>query len=85
MDVVTSEPISLLTKKGENIDDVSQKVTVHKDLKAPIKKGDTVGTLVIEKNGKKLVQSPLVAKEDIDEASWWDLFKRSFGMFSKTN
>ena len=85
LDVVTSEPISLLTKKGENIEDVSQKVTVHKDLKAPIKKGDPVGELVIEKNGEKLIQSPLVAKEDIDKASWWDLFKRSFGMFSKTN
>ena len=85
LDVVTSEPISLLTKKGENIDDVSQKITVHKDLKAPIKKGDPVGELVIEKNGEKLIQSPLVAKEDIDKASWWDLFKRSFGIFSKTN
>jgi len=85
LDVVTSEPISLLTKKGENIEDVSQKVTVHKDLKAPIKKGDPVGELVIEKNGEKLIQSPLVAKEDIDKASWWDLFKRSFGIFSKTN
>ena len=85
LDVVTSEPISLLTKKGENIDDVSQKVTVHKDLKAPIKKGDPVGELVIEKNGEKLIQSPLVAKADIDKASWWDLFKRSFGIFSKTD
>ena len=85
LDVVTSEPISLLTKKGENIDDVSQKITVHKDLKAPIKKGDPVGELVIEKNGEKLIQSSLVAKEDIDKASWWDLFKRSFGIFSKTN
>ena len=85
LDVVTSEPISLLTKKGENIDDVSQKITVHKDFKAPIKKGDPVGELVIEKNGEKLIQSPLVAKEDIDKASWWDLFKRSFGIFSKTN
>ena len=85
LDVVTSEPISLLTKKGENIDDVSQKVTVHKDLKAPIKKGDQVGELVIEKKGEKLIQSPLVAKEDIDKASWWDLFKRSFGIFSKTD
>lgn len=85
VDVVTSEPISLLTKKGENIDDVSQKVTVHKGLKAPIKKGDPVGELVIEKDGEKLIQSPLVAKENIDQASWWDLFKRSFGIFSKTD
>ena len=85
LDVVTSEPISLLTKKGENIEDVSQKVTVDKDLKAPIKKGDAVGTLVIEKDGETLVESPLVAKENIEKASLWDLFKRSFGIFTKTD
>ena len=45
MEVVTSEPISLLTKKGENIEDVKQKVMVEKDLNAPIKKGDQVREL----------------------------------------
>ena len=31
--------------------------------------------MIIEKNGKKLIESPLVAKEDVEKASWWDLFK----------
>lgn len=84
LDVVTSEPISLLTKKGENIEDINQKITIDKDLKAPIKKGDQVGTLIIQKDGAKLIESPIVAKEDIEKASWWDLLKRSFGMFTKT-
>jgi serine-type D-Ala-D-Ala carboxypeptidase (penicillin-binding protein 5/6) len=84
VEVVTSEPISLLTKKGEAIDDVQQKVKVNKDLKAPIKKGDPIGTLTIEKKGKVLVKSPLLAKENVEEASWWRLFNRSFGMFTKT-
>ncbi len=84
VEVITSEPISLLTKKGETIDDVKQQVDVNKDLKAPIKKGDTIGMLTIEKNGKTLVKSPLVAKENVEEASWWKLFNRSFGMFTKT-
>jgi serine-type D-Ala-D-Ala carboxypeptidase (penicillin-binding protein 5/6) len=83
VEVVTSEPISLLTKKGEAIDDVQQKVKVNKDLKAPIKKGDPIGTLTIEKKGKVLVKSPLLAKENVEEASWWRLFNRSFGMFTK--
>lgn len=83
VEVVTSEPISLLTKKGETIEDVQQKVKVSKDLKAPIKKGDQIGTLTIEKNGKTLVKSPLLAKENIEKASWWNLFKRSLGMFTK--
>lgn len=84
VDVVTSEPISLLTKKGETVDDVKQKVTINKDLKAPIEKGEQVGTLVVEKNGETLVKSPLLAKTKVDEASWWDLFKRSFSIFAKT-
>lgn len=85
VEVVTSERISLLTKKGENIEDVKQKVVLDKDLKAPIKKGDQIGTLTIEKKGETLVKSPLVAKEDIDEAGWWSLYKRTMGMFTKTN
>ena len=84
VEVITSEPISLLTKKGENIDDVKQQLDVNKDLKAPIKKGDKIGMLTIEKNGETLVKSPLVAKENVEEASWWKLFNRSFGMFTKT-
>jgi D-alanyl-D-alanine carboxypeptidase (penicillin-binding protein 5/6) len=83
VEVVTSEPISLLTKKGETIEDVKQKVKVSKDLKAPIKKGDQVGTLTIEKNGETIVKSSLLAKENIDKASWWSLFKRSLGMFAR--
>jgi len=84
VEAVTSEPISLLTKKGETIDDVQQKVKVNKDLKAPIQKGDQIGSLIIEKNGEILVKSPLLAKESVDEASWWKLFNRSLVMFTKT-
>src|SRR3954449_208028 len=84
VEVITSEPISLLTKKGETIDDVKQQIDVNKDLNAPIKKGDKIGMLTIGKNGKTLVKSPLVAKENVEEASWWKLFNRSFGMFTKT-
>jgi serine-type D-Ala-D-Ala carboxypeptidase (penicillin-binding protein 5/6) len=80
---VTDEPISILSKKGEKLDKIEQKVTLSKDLKAPIKKGDKVGTLVIKNNGKKVLESDLVAKRDVSEASWWQLYKRSFGMFSK--
>ena len=39
--------------------------------------------LTIEKNGETLVKSPLLAKENVEEASWWKLFNRSFGMFTK--
>ncbi|MGD6774891.1 D-alanyl-D-alanine carboxypeptidase family protein [Sutcliffiella horikoshii] len=83
VDAVTSEPISVLTKKGENTDDVEKVITVDENVKAPVKKGDKVGKIVLKKGGKVLSESDLVAAKDSMEASWWQLFKRSMGHFSK--
>ncbi|MBL4954070.1 D-alanyl-D-alanine carboxypeptidase family protein [Neobacillus sp. OS1-32] len=80
---VTSESLSLLTKKGEKTADVKQKVLLQKNLKAPIRKGDKVGTIKLIRNGEVVLESPLVAKNTVKSASWWTLYKRSFGMFTK--
>ncbi|KQL53646.1 D-alanyl-D-alanine carboxypeptidase [Heyndrickxia shackletonii] len=80
---VTSEPISVLTKRGEKSDNIVKTKTFRKNLKAPIHKGDIVGTLTVQKDGKVLVKSDLVAKENVKSAGWWKLFKRSFGLFTQ--
>ncbi|MCM3599709.1 D-alanyl-D-alanine carboxypeptidase [Robertmurraya korlensis] len=85
VEALTSEPISLLTKKGEKVDDVKKEITYEKNLKAPIEKGQTIGTLKLVKNGETLVSSPLVANVSVKEANWWTLYKRAFGMFTKTS
>lgn len=82
VDAVTAEPVSLLTKKGEAVEDTTEKIELMKDLKAPIKKGDKVGSLIIEKDGKVLVETDLIAGDNVDEATWWQLFKRTFGKFT---
>ncbi|MBA2870059.1 D-alanyl-D-alanine carboxypeptidase (penicillin-binding protein 5/6) [Anoxybacillus calidus] len=84
VDIVTSEPISILTKKGTSIKDIEKVIKVKENIKAPIKKGDQLGTLVLKQNGKVVLESPLVAKENVAAASWWDLFKRTFGWFVKS-
>lgn len=83
VDALTSESIALLTKKGEEMKDVTEKVIFKDNLKAPIEKGQVIGTIKFEKDGKTLVESSLVAKEAVNEATWWQLFKRSLGMFTK--
>jgi len=84
VEAVTSEPISILTKKGEKTQDVKQKVILQKNLKAPITKGARVGTIKLTKNGKVILESPLVASKSVKEAGWWTLYKRAFGMFTKS-
>ncbi|MFD0048516.1 D-alanyl-D-alanine carboxypeptidase family protein [Actinomycetes bacterium NPDC127524] len=81
---VTSEPISVLTKKGSSAKDFTQKITMKKQLKAPIERGDQIGTLKIMKDNKVIVTSPIVARENVKKANWWELYKRAFGMFSQT-
>ncbi|MGG3561383.1 D-alanyl-D-alanine carboxypeptidase family protein [Neobacillus rhizosphaerae] len=83
VEAVTSEPLSLLTKKGEKTENVKQKVVMTKNLKAPIAKGDQVGTIQLIQDGKVILESPIVAKKAVKEAGWWTLYKRSFGMFTK--
>ncbi|MET3696182.1 D-Ala-D-Ala carboxypeptidase DacF [Bacillus oleivorans] len=85
VEVVTSESISLLTRKGEKVDDVEKKVVINDKIRAPLQKGDEVGSLVLVKNGKVLVESPLVVKDSVEKASWWTLYKRTFGNFAKVN
>lgn len=79
---VTSQDVSVLTKKGENVDNIEKEIQLENDLKAPIQKGEKVGMLIIKKDGKEIVKTPLVAGEDVQEANWWQLFKRTLSRFS---
>ncbi|AZB43413.1 D-alanyl-D-alanine carboxypeptidase [Bacillus sp. FJAT-42376] len=83
VNLVTSEPISLLTKKGENMKNMTKQIIPKKNLSAPLKKGDVLGMLVLKKDGEVVAKSPLTAEKDIQTASWWSLFKRVMSDFTK--
>jgi serine-type D-Ala-D-Ala carboxypeptidase (penicillin-binding protein 5/6) len=78
---VTSEPVSVLTKKGQSVEQIEKVVKVNDGVKAPVRKGDELGVLILKQDGKEILRSPLVAKQTVAEASFWDLFKRVFGRF----
>jgi serine-type D-Ala-D-Ala carboxypeptidase (penicillin-binding protein 5/6) len=82
--LVTSEPISVLTKKGQSIDQIEKVIKVKDSVKAPIQKGDELGVLILKQDGKEILRSPIVAKENVAEAGWWDLFKRTLQNFAKS-
>jgi D-alanyl-D-alanine carboxypeptidase (penicillin-binding protein 5/6) len=80
---LTSERLSLLTKKGERTSGIDQKIILQKRINAPVHKGDKIGTLKLIRDGKVVLESPLVAGNNVSEAGWWTLYKRAFGMFTK--
>ncbi|HHY71695.1 MAG TPA: D-alanyl-D-alanine carboxypeptidase [Bacillus bacterium] len=83
INAVTSEHISLLTKKGEGIKDIEQEIILQENIKAPVEKGDELGKLILKKGDKILLESPLVAGTEVKAATWWKLFKRTIGDFAK--
>jgi serine-type D-Ala-D-Ala carboxypeptidase (penicillin-binding protein 5/6) len=85
VNLVTSEPISVLTRKGESIENLKKEIKLKEKVKAPVKKGDELGTLILKNKDQVVSETPLVAAEDIGQASWWNLFKRTFGKMAKTD
>ncbi|OCA92701.1 D-alanyl-D-alanine carboxypeptidase family protein [Pseudobacillus wudalianchiensis] len=81
----TADKISVLMKKGEKKGKFSKDIHVKKDIQAPIKKGERLGELTIKQDGKVISKTPLLAKEDVNRASWWQFYKKVFHYFSKTD
>lgn len=81
--IAAGESISLLIKKGEKMDNVKTSLKLNKNIQAPIKKGDEIGKIILKKDGKVLSENSAIALENVKPASWWTLYKRSFGMFTK--
>ena len=44
---------------------------VNKDISAPVKKGQQLGTVRVMLNGEEILMKPLVALQTIDEGSFW--------------
>ncbi|WP_010095994.1 D-alanyl-D-alanine carboxypeptidase family protein [Ornithinibacillus scapharcae] len=84
IEVVASQSISTLFKKGDSVDNLSTSVKLD-EVDLPLKKGDKVGMLQV-KNGDKLIsETPLVVNQDVEKAKLFTLFKRSIQKLSKND
>ncbi|WGD80614.1 D-alanyl-D-alanine carboxypeptidase DacF [Bacillus subtilis] len=83
IELTTSEPISILTKKGEDMNDVKKEIKMKDNISAPIQKGQELGTLVLKKDGEVLAESPVAAKEDMKKAGVITFLKRTMGDWTK--
>ncbi|MGM9987033.1 MAG: D-alanyl-D-alanine carboxypeptidase family protein [Bacillaceae bacterium] len=82
---MTKEPVSLLMAKGEAAKKLKKEINVVKEVKAPLKKGAKLGEIVVKDGNKVVAKVDLISNETIKEASFWELFKRTFNFFSKGN
>ncbi|MCF1427023.1 MAG: serine hydrolase [Shewanella sp.] len=77
--VLTDTPITINRGQGK---DLKAQYELTKELTAPLSKGDVVGRLYFQINGKDVAEFPLVTLEEVNEGSWWskliDYFKQLF-------
>lgn len=77
LQMVVPHQVSVLTKKGEKMDEYSTTIQKPRSLPAPVKKGDIIGQIIIQKENKVHVEVDIVATEEIEKASFWVLLKRT--------
>lgn len=64
-----------INKKGYKVGEVSYELNLNK-LKAPINKGEKVGTLIIKEDGKKVSIADVTVEENIEKANYFVLYLR---------
>lgn len=77
IDIVLSQDLKVIEKKNESAE-YKRKITIKKNINAPLKKGEMVGYVSVYKNGKEISRGALVSKEDIKRAKWSALFTRTW-------
>lgn len=65
-----------LDTSGQSLSEITKKVKMEKRVQAPVKKGDEVGRLIYELNGKEIGQIRILAGASSEKADIWDYFKK---------
>ena len=75
IDIVPKYDASILRKKSEKTGSATYEVKLN-ELKAPIKKGDTVGKLKVKEKGKTIRTIDLTTTKDVKKANLLELYLR---------
>ena len=74
--VVPKEEATMVKKKSEKDGELTYDIKL-KNLKAPLKVGDDVGTLTIKEDGKNVKTVKLTVSKDVERANFGNLFLRN--------
>ena len=75
--IVPKKNVGVLVKRGNEYNKLNYDIKLNK-IKLPIKRGKTIGWLVLKDKNKIVNKVDLTVKEDVKKASIIELYKRSF-------
>lgn len=77
VNVVTSQAVSLLTKRGERPEMFTREVVLKPFVQAPVSTEDVIGHIFIKKDGVEVARIDLHPQKTISQASLWEILKRT--------
>lgn len=72
---IFNDDVKALIKKGDK-SSVAKEITFNEGIKAPIKAGDKIGEAVFKSGDREVAKVDIVAKSDVEKASFFKLFIR---------
>ncbi len=75
IDIVPKESVTILNKKADKLGDVTYSLDMD-EINIPVKKGDRVGILQINENGKQIGKVEVTVSKDLEKISFIGLFGR---------
>ena len=77
VNLIISEDVKVISKKTEKEENYNYDLKIN-EIKYPVKKGDTLGTLLVKSNGTVIRKIPVVAEKDINKTG---IVKLYFSIF----
>ena len=74
VEAVPAQENPLLIDKSQK-NTVPTEIQLDNTVKAPVSRGQRLGTMTVKSGEQVLAQIPLVAKKGVVKLSWWDVFK----------
>lgn len=75
--VLRKDSFAYLDTQGRNLSNVTKEIQMNKEIQAPLKKGDTVGSIIYSLDGEEIGKCDLVAGESVKKAGFLDFLKKA--------
>ena len=79
--LVYANTFSYLDTTGADLKGITSRVEINTEINAPIKKGDILGRLVYELNGKEIGEVKVESAESVKKAGFFDYLKKAWKKF----
>nr|WP_232696551.1 D-alanyl-D-alanine carboxypeptidase family protein [Brevibacillus daliensis] len=77
VNIITTQPVSLLTKKGDNPNQYNKEIVLLDKMDAPLQQSQVVGHIIIKKEGKEISRIDLFPDKTVEKANTWDILNRT--------